>query len=194
MDKSTDLSDVLQKIFVTARTQRSFNRKTVSMDRLHQAYDLIKWAPTAYNSSPLRIAVVTSSDKRETLASHMSPVNQQWVREAPVALILCADDEFTTGMKQMGSPEHLTTMLHGNGEIAASGALMQAAYLLIGLRAVGLDVGPMTGADFNAIDRDFFQDTSWRPFMVVVAGDEPTPQSERPRLNRLDTEDVFSVL
>lgn len=193
MHESTDLHDALESIFVTARTQRSFSDEDVDMSRLHDAYDLLKWAPTAYNSSPLRIAVMSSPDAREKLIPHMSPVNQRWVREAPGVMILCSDDEYTTGMISMGSPDELTARLSGDREIAASGALMQAAYFLICLRGVGLQVGPMTGADFAAIDNEFFFETSWRPFMVFVVGEHPTTLSERPRLRRLSVEDVFSV-
>ncbi|MDO5720705.1 MAG: malonic semialdehyde reductase [Actinomycetaceae bacterium] len=184
----------ITRIFAHMRTQRLFEPADITPERLKAVYDIIRWAPTAYNSCPMRVSVVDSDWARETLIPLMNPVNQASVRQAPAVVILSSDEDFPAGMSAMGAPESLTQTLAGRTELAESASFMQAAYYIIGLRAAGMNVGPMTGADFAGIEQEFFAGTSWKPFMVLVIGEEPQAGSERPRLKRLSADAVFNTL
>lgn len=192
-DASKKESD-FDHVFTRMRTQRMFEQADIPIERLKDVYDTVRWAPTAYNSCPMRVSVVDSPTARETLIRHMNPVNQGSVRQAPAVVILSWDEDFPAGMSTMGAPESLTQTLSGRTDLAETAGFMQAAYFIIGLRAAGMNVGPMTGADFAGIEQDLFADSSWKPFMVLVIGESPKAGSERPRLTRLSADAVFNTL
>lgn len=184
----------IDALFLEAHTQRSFQPEKLDRSVVDRVYDVIRWAPTAYNASAMRITVVESPQARERLVAHMSQVNKEHVKNAPLALVISYDRDFSTGMVEMGSPQQLADSLAGNDELALQTATMQVAYLILGLRGAGLHVGPMTGGDFNAIHDDLFQGTSLQPFMVLVVGSKPTDPGYRPRKGRLSAEQVVSVI
>ena len=66
---SAEAQDLL---FREARTANSFTDEPVSDEQMQAVYDLMKYAPTSMNSSPLRIVLVRSPEARERLVAHMS--------------------------------------------------------------------------------------------------------------------------
>jgi 3-hydroxypropanoate dehydrogenase len=60
---------------------------------------------------------------------------------------------------------------------------LQVAYLIIALRAVGLDTGPMTGFDNAKIDAEFFPDGRFKSNVLINIGygdrDKLFPRSPR---------------
>ncbi|WP_430997545.1 nitroreductase family protein, partial [Klebsiella pneumoniae] len=52
----------LDQLFRTARTQNAFLDKPVPESLLKELYDLVKWGPTAANTTPARFVFVTSKD------------------------------------------------------------------------------------------------------------------------------------
>ena len=49
-------------------------------------------------------------------------------------------------------------------------AHIQAGYFITAIRALGLDAGPMTGADFEGLKKEFLAGTNEQPFLVVNIG------------------------
>ena len=47
---------------------------------------------------------------------------------------------------------------------------MQAAYLIMAARSLGLDTGPMSGFDTKALDQAFFNDSQWKSNMLINLG------------------------
>ena len=47
---------------------------------------------------------------------------------------------------------------------------MQVAYLLVALRAVGLDTGPMTGFDNAKVDSEFFPEGTVKSNVLINIG------------------------
>ena len=47
---------------------------------------------------------------------------------------------------------------------------LQGAYLIIAARALGLDCGPMSGFDKDAVDAAFFQGTPWKSDVLINLG------------------------
>lgn len=184
------------QLFTDARTALRFSDAEVPEELLERVHDVVRWGPTAMNTSPMRILVVRSPEARQQLAAHMAGFNTERVLAAPLSLVVATDSAFH---------QHLDTLVPhdpGAGErigglpepvrerMARDNAWLQAGYLVVGLRAAGLDVGPMTGMDAAAIDADLLAGTGWRALMVLNVGfpaDEPTDRARAPRLPASET-------
>src|SRR3954471_24079459 len=89
------LDEVSQDLlFRAARTVNPYADKPVTDEQVQAIYDLVKYAPTAFNQQPLRIVLVRSAEGRERLVQHMSEGNQPKTSAAPLVAILAADNEF----------------------------------------------------------------------------------------------------
>jgi 3-hydroxypropanoate dehydrogenase len=53
-----------EQLFTEARTQNGYLDQPVTDDTLRQLYELVKWGPTAANSSPARLAFVRSAEAK----------------------------------------------------------------------------------------------------------------------------------
>lgn len=75
-------------------------------------------------------------------------------------------------------PQFAETSAFRNGSL-------QAAYLMIAARAVGLDCGPMSGFDNQAVDREFFPGGQLKSnFLCGLGYGDPTGVFDRlPRLS-----------
>lgn len=182
---------VADLLFRDARTVNTFSDEEVTDAQVQSAYELLRWGPTAMNTTPLRLLLVRSPEARVRLAAHMNEGNRERVLAAPLTIVAAADADFH---------EHLGTLLPhmpgardmfaGDAEARAgmsrTSALIQVGYLVVALRAVGLHVGPMGGMDAAAIDADLLGDTSWRSLLVINVGQPSGPEASHPRAPRLE--------
>ena len=76
---------------------------------------------------------------------------------------------------------------------AQRNAALQGAYLILAARALGLDTGPMSGFDADAVDREFFAHGRYRTNFLVNLG-YGDPEALRPRGPRLDFAQAVTVL
>ena len=68
---SAEAQDLL---FREARTANSFTDEPVSDEQMQAVYDLMKYAPTSMNTSPLRIALIRSPEAtRAAGRAHVRP-------------------------------------------------------------------------------------------------------------------------
>src|SRR6266550_2540691 len=81
-------------LFRSARTANTFADEPVSDEQVQAIYDLVKFAPTALNSQPLRIVLVRSEEARERLLKHMAEGNREKTASAPLVAILASDTDF----------------------------------------------------------------------------------------------------
>ena len=191
--------DVADLLFREARTVAQFVPGEVTDEQLASVYDLVKWGPTAMNTLPLRLLVVRTPEARERLAALMSEGNRERVLAAPVTLVVAADTGFH---------EHLPTLaphaaafkdvLEGQPEtrdqMARTSALIQAGYLIVGLRAAGLGAGPMAGLDFPSVDAEFFGDSGWKSLFVINVGNVEGTGTHRPRGERLSYNQIAKTV
>jgi 3-hydroxypropanoate dehydrogenase len=70
---------------------------------------------------------------------------------------------------------------------------LQGAYFMMAARAVGLDVGPMSGFDNARVDAEFFADGKIKSNFLCCLG-QGDPSKVMQRLPRFDFADVCSVL
>ena len=70
---------------------------------------------------------------------------------------------------------------------------LQGAYLMIGARALGLDVGPMSGFNSERVDEIFFNGTSWRTNFLCNLG-YGDKSKLHPRAPRLKFEEACQII
>ncbi len=198
---TADLSlapDAQDLLFVQARTANTFTGEAVSDGQLRAVYDLVKWAPTAMNSQPLRIVMVRSSEARERLVAQMSEGNRDKTRRAPLVAVLAADLDFhdelhRTAPHAEGARERFAGDEDGRRQTALTNATLQAGYFLLGVRAAGLAAGPMGGFDAAGVARELFPDGRHQVLLVVNIG-HPGEGAFRPRQLRLAYDEVVATV
>ncbi|MEU3526946.1 malonic semialdehyde reductase [Streptomyces sp. NPDC038707] len=184
-------------LFREARTANTFTDEPVTEEQVQAIYDLVKYGPTAFNQSPLRITLVRSPEARERLVGLMAEGNQAKTAAAPLVAILSADNEFHEELPALfphfpQAKEVFFGERQARESAAAMNATLQAAYFIIGVRAAGLAAGPMTGLDFEGVRKEFLDDDH-TPLMVVNIG-KPGPDAWFPRSPRLAFEDVVTTV
>ncbi|MFE2764322.1 malonic semialdehyde reductase [Streptomyces halstedii] len=184
-------------LFREARTANTFTDEPVTDEQVQAIYDLVKYGPTAFNQSPLRIVLVRSADGRERLVQHMAEGNQAKTSTAPLVALLVADNEFHEELPALlphfpQAKDAFFSERPVREQAAALNASLQAAYFIIGVRAAGLAAGPMTGYDATGIEKEFL-DGDHKLLMVVNIG-KPGEDAWFPRLPRLSYDEVVTTV
>lgn len=184
-------------LFRAARTANTFTDEPVSDETVRAIYDLVKYAPTSFNQSPLRVVLVRSPEARERLVNHMTDANRAKTKTAPLVAILATDLEFHEELPKLfphlpGAKDFFTDPAVRESNATLNGAL-QVGYFILGIRAAGLAAGPMTGFDAEGINKEFFSDGEHKVLAVVNIG-KPGENAWFARSPRLDYEDVFTTI
>ena len=182
---------VLDRLFLDARTHNGFLDKPVDEATLRQLYDAVRMGPTAANTLPARFVFVTSPEGKARLLPAVAPGNVDKVVAAPVTAIVAYDAEFYEQMPKLfpARPQMRDTFAAMPQEardfMLLQNASLQAGYLILAARALGLDTGPMGGFDRAAVDKEFFGDAPWKSILLVNLG-YGDPAKLFPRNPRLD--------
>jgi 3-hydroxypropanoate dehydrogenase len=184
-------------LFREARTANTFTDEPVTEEQVQAIYDLVKYGPTAFNQTPLRITLVRSPEARERLVRHMAEGNQAKTATAPLVAILSADNEFHEELPHLfpafpQAKDLFFSERPARESAAGMNAALQAAYFIIGVRAAGLAAGPMTGVDLEGVRKEFLDDDH-TPLMVVNIG-KPGEDAWFPRSPRLEQEQVITTV
>lgn len=196
--RDTPVSDpVLAQLFTEARTRNGWSDRPVSEDLIRKLYDLTKFGPTAVNMTPARFVFLTSPEAKARLAPHMSEGNRAKTLAAPVNLIIGQDIDFHDTLPRLfpHAPQIRDAFMDpaGRREAAFRNASLQGGYLIIAARALGLDVGPMSGFDAAGVKAEFFPDSNVEPNFIMNLG-YGTDENLFPRSPRLDFEDAAQML
>jgi 3-hydroxypropanoate dehydrogenase len=187
---SSESQDLL---FRDARTANTFLDEPVSDEQIAAIYDLVKYAPTAMNTQPLRVVLVHQGEARERLLKHMADCNRHKTADAPLVAILAADTDFHENLPRtfphFQGAKDLFADPARREQAARFNATLQIGYFLLGIRAAGLAAGPMGGFDAAALDDDFFHDGSLKSLLVVNIG-KPGENAWYDRLPRLEQDEV----
>ncbi len=187
----------LDQIFRSAQTAHGFRSETVSDERLHALYDLLKWGPTSLNCQPARFVFVRSAAGKERLRPALSPGNVAQTMAAPVTAIVAFDSRFFEHLPAQFPAYDAKPMFEGNAALAQETAFrngsLQGAYLIVAARAIGLDCGPMSGFDRAAVDAQFFPDGRYKSNFLVNLG-VADPAKSYPRGPRLDFQAAAQIL
>lgn len=167
--------DVMDALFNEARTHNKWQDREVSDDLLKQAYDLAKMPPTSMNCQPLRVHFVRSAEAKEQLRPLLSEGNVDKTMAAPATAILALDVKFYDHMPRLFPPFEGARDSFVNDPALSQVTMMrngtlQAAYFMLAVRSVGLDVGPMSGFDQAKLDEVFFAGTSYKSNFLCNIG------------------------
>lgn len=173
-DHKTIEASSLAQIFTEARTHNVFLDRPVSDELLKKAVELARMGPTSANQSPLRVLFLRSAEAKERLRPALAPGNLDKTMSAPVVAITAYDEEFYEHLPFLMPHVDAKAWFSGDPVKAARSAFqngtLQVAYLLIALRAVGLDTGPMTGFDNAKVDAEFFAEGKVKSNVLINIG------------------------
>lgn len=155
-------ADALDQIFNEARTYNGWLGKSVSDEQLHAIWDLMKMAPTSANMLPARIVWVKSDEAKAKLVEAASDGNKDKIKAAPVTAVIGMDIDFHEQLPWLFPHADAKSWFEGDEdgrkEAAMRNSSMQGGYFIIAARALGLDCGPMSGFDADAVNDTFFAD------------------------------------
>lgn len=153
----------LDQIFRNARSVNHYRDEPVGEDVLRAIWDLMKWGPTSANQLPARLVWCVSDTAKAALAEACSDGNRDKVLKAPVSVIIGMDVDFHEHLPELFPHTDAKSWFDGNRELREASAFrnssLQGAYFIVAARALGLDVGPMSGFDGGKVDAAFFADT-----------------------------------
>jgi 3-hydroxypropanoate dehydrogenase len=164
----------LDTLFFNARSHNAWQPRDVPDELLRRVVDIMKWAPTSANCSPARLVFVKSPEAKARLKPLLSPGNDEKTMQAPVCVIIGEDLEFHEKLPFLFPHTDARAWFAGNQPkieaTAFRNSTLQGAYLMLAARAVGLDVGPMSGFDMAGVDREFFAGTTFRSNFLCNLG------------------------
>ncbi len=183
----------LDRLFRTARTHNGWADRPVPEELLRQAVDLAKMGPISANTSPMRVVFVRSKQGKERLKPTLMPQNVEKTMAAPVTAIIGHDLSFYEKLPRLFPHADARAWFAGNDALIADTAFrngaLQGAYLLLALRSLGLDVGPMSGFAPAQVDAAFFAGTPIKANFLVNIG-YGDPAKLFPRSPRLDFAEI----
>jgi 3-hydroxypropanoate dehydrogenase len=154
----------LDSLFRAARSCRSWLDKPVSDAIIEAVWELAKLPPTSSGGFPARIVFIRSLDAKQDLLPALAADDRAAVAAAPVNAILGYDASA--------------------GAAALRDGTLQAGYLVLAARALGLDCAPLALADPGRVDRKFFADGRAKSSFVCNLGygdpNEPADSPARP--------------
>jgi 3-hydroxypropanoate dehydrogenase len=188
-------ADALDQLFRTARTYNGYHDTPVSTAQLEAIWELMKYGPTSANCLPARIIWVTSDEAKARLAACAAPANGEKIIAAPATAIIGMDMEFYEHLPDLFPHTDAKSWFVGNDALIQATAFrnssLQGAYFIMAARALGLDTGPMSGFNNDAVDAAFFADqpTVKSNFISTLGYGDPATifdRSPRPGFDRFN--------
>lgn len=166
--------DAIDVILKDARAHYAWRDAPVPVELLHEIYEITAAGPTSMNCCPARFLFVTSAAGKERLAKSLKAKNIDKMMAAPVTVIIAHDVEFWRKLPFLFPHEDRRPHFEGKEKHATETAFrngtLQGAYFMIAARAVGLDVGPMSGFSNAVVDEEFFRGTSLKSNFLCNLG------------------------
>lgn len=190
-DKSLDL------LFRNARTQNGWLPRPVTDAQIRAIYEILKMGPTSANSQPARFIFIRTKEGKEKLRPALSEGNTAKTMEAPVTVLVAYDTQFYEHLPRTfpHNPEAITWFKGTPAAMptAVRNGTLQGAYLIIAARALGLDIGAMSGFNNALVDETFFPDGRFKSnFLCNIGYGDPTKVFARSP--RLDFEDACTLM
>lgn len=182
-------ADALDTIFLEARTHYGWSDQPVTEADIRRIYEVMKFAPTSANSNPGRFVWVASRKGRDRLADCASAGNKDKIRAAPVTVIIARDPAFYDHIEMLFPHSKPMQDMLRQPEMARAtatrNATLQGAYLMLAARALGFDIGPMSGFDAAAVNAAFLGEQGWEADWLCSIG-HGNGEGMFPRGPRLD--------
>jgi 3-hydroxypropanoate dehydrogenase len=140
----------LDSLFRAARPCRSWLDKPVSDAIIEAVWELARLPPTSSGVYPARIVFIRSLEAKQELLPALAADDRAAAAAAPINAILAYQADA--------------------GPAALRDSSVQAGYLILAARALGLDCAPLTLADPACVDRKFFADARVKSSFVCNLG------------------------
>ena len=190
-------SPALAQLFTEARTRNGWKTDPLPESLLRELYDLVKFGPTAANSTPARFVFVTSPEAKAKLAALSSGSNGPKILQAPATVIIGYDLDFPETLDKLFPHAPGAKTWFGDPVAKEWGAFrnssLQGGYFILAARALGLDVGAMSGFDNAGVDAEFFAGTNIKSNFIASIG-YGTEDGLFPRSPRLDFEEAAKII
>lgn len=196
--KITRLDDAsIELILTSARSHYAWTNKPIGDEIIGQLYDIVKMGSTSMNGCPARFVFVKSQEGKERVAKSLKPANIPKMMGAPLTVIVAYDTEFWQELPRLFPHEdrrHLfKDKVEYSEETAFRNSTLQGGYLMIAARALGLDIGAMSGFSNHIIDEEFFSGTTVKSnFLCNIGYADETALFQR--LPRFNFDDVCEVV
>lgn len=187
----------LDQLFLEARSHNAWRDEDVPEEVLKELVDITKMGPTSANCCPARFVFVKSDEAKSRLKPHLTPGNVEKTMTAPVCAIIAHDMKFYDHLPQLFPHTDAKSWFAGNDAHIEATAIrngtLQGAYFMIAARALGLDVGAMSGFDHAGVDSEFFPDGDVKSNFLCNLG-RGDPAGLFPRLPRFDFGEMAEIL
>lgn len=186
-------------LFREGRNHNWWQEKDVTDDQLREIYDLVKFGSTSSNTQPARLIFIRSAEAKERLRPCLMPANVDKTMAAPVTALLAYDLDFYEDFAQNYPvrPE-MAERFRNDAAVAEKFAFqqgtLQGAYLIMAIRAVGLDAGAMGGFNVEAADAEFLAGKNWKSNFLCNIGYGDLEGIKGPRLYRYDFDEVCDII
>ena len=166
--------DSIAVILSGARSHYAWTDRPVADEILKELYEITALGATSMNCCPARFIFVTSAAGKQRLSKSLKDKNIEKMMSAPVTAIIAHDLDFWTELPYLFPHEDRRPFFEGKPEHCEStafrNATLQGAYFMIAARALGLDVGAMSGFSNAAVDEEFFAGTTLRSNFLCNLG------------------------
>lgn len=166
--------DSIDLILRDARSHYAWTDKPVSDEMLRELYDITINGATSMNTCPARFKFVRSAEAKERLAKSMKPLNVPKMMGAPVTAIIAWDPDYWKRLDFLFPHDNRKPLFEGKEDYAYDTAYrnstLQGGYLMIAARAMGLDVGAMSGFSNAVVDQEFFSENGWKSNFLCNIG------------------------
>lgn len=182
-------NDSIDVILRGARSHYAWTDKPVSNELLQTIYEITAAGATSMNTCPARFVFVTSVQGKERLAKSLKPKNIEKMMSAPVTAIIAYDRDFWHQLPYLFPHEDRRSFFEGKEDYCEDTAFrnstLQGAYFMIAARALGLDVGALSGFSNDIVDEEFFSEKNWRSNFLCNLGyaDESALFQKLPRFS-----------
>ncbi len=187
----------LDQIFLSARTRNGWSPEAIPQAVLREIYALARMGPTSANGNPGRFVFLVSEEAKLKLSPFMSSSNRAKTLSAPVNVIMAYDLNFAENLPVLAPHSPTAKDWFVDPAVALETAFrngtLQAAYLMLAARSLGLDCGPMSGFKQAGVNEAFFAGTSWRANFICAMG-HGTDEHLHPRAPRLAFEQACEIL
>ena len=172
IDRLSD--DAIDLILRDARSHYAWTDKPIPEGLMEELYDITINGATSMNTLPARFVFVKSQEGKDRLAKSLKPQNVAKMMGAPVTAIIAHDLDFWKELPFLFPHEDRRHLFDGNPEYCADTAYrngtLQGAYFMIAARALGLDVGAMSGFSNKIVDEEFFAGTTLKSNFLCNIG------------------------
>ena len=188
----------MRLILTEARTHYGWQDRAVDESVLKSLYEIAKMGPTSMNQQPMRVVFIQTRQAKDRLEPCLFEGNRAKMRQAPITALLAYDLNFWEELPRLFPPNKDAQDIFRNNATAAQinafrNGTLQGAYFIIAARAVGLDVGAMSGFDNAKVDEEFFHGTTLKSNFLINLGYADTAKIFR-RLPRLDYDEVCEII